>query len=513
MFQILHRPPSNEAAGAPDQPVKPVRWNGRPSRGRARAEQPLSLKERLLALLHSDPLINGVVAVAVTVGFLHGWLKIRFPHPATTFAYDALLIVALVLAYLQQKRRETFIPPGRIGNALKAFYVLCFAFLLLPETPPLILGLAAIRGWCFATLMFCLGYRLTKSILQVRSYFYVLILLGLGTAAYGLQQTPEEVEEQMMEDANFRERYQYTYYHTSQGRQLRIFSTFVSSGAFGGTMAYVSIFIIVLLSDPKTPRAERLALAAVLFPIAYAMVRSGARSALMSLIFGFVVIAWYRRNFFNWILVPAAIVGVLKLAAVTTGGSAAERFATLLNFDEIYYRNYIPTIIGWEYMKEGHWLGGGLGRSGYSVPNFLPGMIGFRDFRSSDGDLGRLMIEMGMLGLIFFGRLLWVAVSETIRVLRRLQDTPESTVALASAACIVMALASFPSGSPFLGVPMGTLVWFFLGTLMKLHDRQAAAAAPEPADADVTGDATAPAKRFLHRRVPGAKPGKRSRAR
>jgi hypothetical protein len=33
-----------------------------------------------------------------------------------------------------------------------------------------------------------------------------------------------------------------------------------------------------------------------------------------------------------------------------------------------------------------------------------------------------------------------------------------------------MAIISIPSGSPFLGIPMGALVWFFVGTLQKLTD-------------------------------------------
>ncbi|MBI4327207.1 MAG: O-antigen ligase family protein [Chloroflexi bacterium] len=465
------------------------------------AREELSIRERILAILGSDPLVNGVVAVAITVGFFHGWLKIRFPHPATTFLFDALLCVALALAFSKQKRGGTLIPPGPIGSALKAFYLLCFVYLLLPlpDRPPFVISVAAIRGWCFATLMFCLGYWLTKSITQVKGYFYVLILLGLVTAGYGLRQTPAEIEKQAEEDENFAERYKYTFYHTEKGRQLRIFSTFVSSGAFGGTMAYVTIFAIALISDPQARRKERLLLLAAVIPIAYALVRSGARSALASLACGFLIIAWQRRNFQIFVLIPACIIFAIKLGIVVSGGALTERYGALLHFDEIYHRQSIPISIGWDYMLDDHWLGSGLGKSGYSVPSFLSNKVGFTNAVFADGDLGRLMIELGVPGLIFFGRIIWVAFKTLYRRLDRLRNTPVSTVALASSACVFMAIISLPSGSPFLGIPMGAMVWFFLGTFNKLADEYERGSFVQPAE---TAVANAPPKRFLYYRPP-----------
>ncbi len=433
-------------------------------------EAGLSLKERLLALVHSNPFVNTIVALAITVGFFHGWLKIRFPSPATTFLFDALLCLALVLVWFQQKRHDGFIPRGPVGQALKIFYGVCCLYLLLPMGVPKLISLAAMRGWCFATLMFSLGYQLTKSINQVKSYFYVLIVLGLITAGYGLQQTPQEVEHEMEENALFAERYQNTYYHTSKGRQLRIFSTFVSSGAFAGTMAYVAIFALALATDNKTGKRERIILFLITFPIAYAMLKSGARSALISFGVGFAVIAWYRRNFLNLVMLPVAVALAIKLVAVSTGGSAGERFQSILKFDEVFGRISIPTQVGWNYMSDGNWFGGGLGRSGHSVPMFLATRMDFRGYESADGDLGRLMIEMGVIGLIAFGILMYRCLKLVYDSLEELRETEVSTVGLASGGCVVMAIISIPSGSPFLGIPMGALVWFFVGTLQKLTD-------------------------------------------
>ncbi|MEW6302532.1 MAG: O-antigen ligase family protein [Verrucomicrobiota bacterium] len=460
----------------------------------------LTWKEKFLAIIHSDPLINSVVAVAITVGFFHGWLKIRFQHPATTFFFDALLSVALVLVFMQLRRGVPLIPRGAVGQALKVYYGVCAIYAFLPWGPPFIVSLASLRGWCFATLMFAVGYHLTKSLNQAKGYFYVLIVLGLITTGYGLQQSPEEVEKRISEDEQYAERYGTSYYLTETGKQLRIFSTFVSSGAFGGTLAYVTIFCVALLTDPKATKRERNLLLLAALPMIYAIVRSGSRSALLSLFFGFIVVAWYRRNLMNFIVVPALIFVALVIGSKVTGGSALERFGSVLDPQAVIARNLIPTRIGWEYMTDENLLGGGLGKSGYGVPSFISARAGYpmSEYKFSDGDLGRLMIEMGLVGMIIFGRILYIAAINVKKTLDQLKDTPVATVALASAGCIVIAIASFPSGSPFLGIPMGALVWFFLGTLQKLLDDSA-----NWTDVDASaGEAkSVPQKVFLHRRA------------
>ncbi|HSH94174.1 MAG TPA: O-antigen ligase family protein [Roseimicrobium sp.] len=461
---------------------------------------PPTLMERLKSILQGDPLINIVVALAITVGFIHGWLKIRYPSPATTFLFDGLMGVALSLTFLRLKKGERLIPPGPIGKALIVFYGVCLAYVLFPSGPPTLVSLASWRGWCYSTLMFALGYHFTRGVNQVKMFFYVLILLGVGTAIYGLRQTAAEVDAMVAQNAVFAERYATSYYVTDKGKELRIFSTFVSSGAFGGTLAYVLIFAVALLTDKRTGKIERALLIVAMIPMAYAMVRSGSRSALISLAFGFAIIAWYRRNLFNFLAVPLLVAIVLKVAMTATGGTTLQRYSTLLDIHQILDRNMIPTQIGWNFIMDGHPIGGGLGRSGYSAPSFLTNRYAdtYWEYVLTDGDLGRLMIEMGFVGMFVFGNVLLVSMRVLRSSLELLKDSPLSTIALACASCVVMALASFPSGSPFLGIPMGALVWFFLGTLQRLADDHGLKEPSEPGDQD--GRPAVKRKKFRYRR-------------
>lgn len=423
---------------------------------------------RLRAIIQSEPLLNTLVATAVTVGFFHGWLKLAIRSPLITFLFDGLLTAALVVAWVRMKRSEHFLPRDPVGDAMRAFFIVVGVYLLLPLGPPLVIKLAATRGWCFGMLIYCLGYRLTHSLHQARGYFYVIIILGVLTSLYGMRQTTEEIEQRMIQDALFAERYRFTFYADESGdRVLRVFSTFVSAGAFGGTIAYVLVLTVVLISEKSVSSGERTLLAIAALPMSYAMVLSGSRSSLLTLAIGFLLVAWYRRSLRTFIIVPAVLVLALKLAADYTGGASQYRFSSLFELEGVFKRNLIPAQIGWQFMMENP-FGGGLGKSGYSVPFFLVGRSDYRDYHGADGDLGRLMIEMGFVGLIFFGRVLIAAARAAWDRLNELRDTPAATFVLASAACYAMALTSFPSGSPFLSIPMGAMIWFFLGTLQKL---------------------------------------------
>jgi hypothetical protein len=265
-------------------------------------------------------------------------------------------------------------------------------------------------------------------------------------------------------------------------------------------MAYVAIFCVVLFTEGKGSKIERWTMAAAVLPLSYGMILSGARSSIVTMGFGFAVIAWHRRNIVSFVVFPLCLILALKFGTELTGGAAMDRFSSLLKFEEIYYRNSIPTRIGWEYMLDNP-LGGGLGKSGYSVPFFLFGRTGYSDFYTSDGDLGRLMIEMGFVGVFFFGKIMWAAWKTIFDTLNRLRGSPVASLGLASAACFAMSFSSFPSGSPFLSIPMGALTWFFLGTLQKVDELYALETKGTPEvlaeDSDLPQP---PPKRFLYYR-------------
>jgi len=459
---------------------------------------------KLIAVLQGDALIGGITALGIIIGFVHGWLKLRYASPIVTFLFDLVLLLALGLAYVRKPAREPFFPRGRLGTALMAFYAVCVFYAVVPFGPPLLLSVAALRGWCFATLMYGLGYNVTRTVTQVKAYFYLLVILGVLTGLYGVRQSPEEVALKMSQDDYFAARLQGTYYGVQGGQaQLRKFSTFVTAGVFGSVMAYVICFTLILLTEDKVGRTEQALLAAAMLPMAYGMILSGSRSPLITMFIGLAVIIWYRRRITKLVAMPIVLYFAYKWGVAYTGGAATERFGTLLDTGTVTGRLMMPVLSAW-YDFQANPLGGGLGRSGYSVPFILASKVHYTGIIPGEGDLPCLIIEMGTLGLVLFINLLYCALRDVYQALKELRQTSLSTIALASAVCVVLAVVAFPIGSPFLSIPTGALTWFFLGTLQKLADQYRNHAfgseLPPPTPA-------LPQKRFLHRTGSGLSQG------
>lgn len=428
---------------------------------------------RLADVLRGDFVVNVTVALALAVGFFHGWLKLRFRSPATTFAFDILLIIALLLVYLRCGSLKNFIPPGPVGKALMALYALCALYLpfsLIPGMPPFLVALVAIRSWCFGTLMFCVGYHTIRSPVQMRAYYYLIIGLAVATAVYGARQSPEEIAMMMEADEYYAARFTGQGYVTSVGVEKRIFSTFVSSGAFGGTMAAAAVFAMALLTDRRTKMAYKVLLGAAIGIMGWGVLLSGARSAFAAAAVGLVAVPLLRRQYTAAALVVVVGGAGLLVKSFQTSGAALERFATLTDTGDVALRFLIPVYLGVDFVLQGHPLGGGLGKAGF-VPMFLAGRTGYSDYVGADGDLGKLLIELGLPGLAIFGWLLWIASKTNWIYLRRHLQTPVGALALAGAVNFYISIITFPIGSPYISIPLGVMVWFVIGGTQKLVEQ------------------------------------------
>jgi hypothetical protein len=444
--------------------------------------------------------LHAVLLLAIVVGFFHGWLKLRYRSPVTTFAFDALLSLAIVMCITSLPRGATFFPKSPITKAISAFYVIVALWSLVPSDMPLLVRLASLRGWCFPPLVFGLGYHMTRSVDQVKGFFLVLIILGVTTGIYGIQQSPEEIKRMMQEDEYVAVARLGSGYATETGKAaIRRFSTFVSAGVFGGVMAFVSGIALVLFADAGTRNMQRALLGGALLVMSYGIVLSGSRSPAVNLGLAVGLIAITRRN----LMVPlvVAVVAFLTLSWVSdqTGGAVMERYATLADRGILGSRYLIPVQSALGRLGES-WIGTGLGTSSYSVPMFLFLAMPAGVFRGAEGDLSCLAVEMGLVGILGFGRILWLISKSTYEVLRSSSGKAHGVVALAAATAVAPTVLNFPVGAPFLGIPTGALTWFFIGCMVKLNEMGEALPTEKPSESvPVTG---APAKRFLYWQPP-----------
>ncbi len=470
---------------------------------------------------------NLLVVLALIIGFFHGWLKLRFRSPITTFAFDIPLVLATILVLARSRSLQNFFPHCRTTRPIIIFYGVAVAWLflgqILPWGAPFIAGLAALRGWCFASLMLGLGYQLIDSRRQLHSYLFITIVLAALTGLYSTQQTEAEVLALRALDPYFERMTRGQAFVDDEGRWvLRRFSTFISSGAFGGTMAVCLTFAGALLSDPRVRRLEKTILILLSLFAGWGLFLSGARSALFALAIGIGIIVWFRR-LPPALLVLLGICGVaLYLGAKTTSGGILDRYSSLTGLN-VFGRLVIVVVPGFAHLVESGFVGGGLGKAMVGLPQFLVQRIGYYEVWGVDGDLGKAMAELGVVGLFVLCWVLTNALRDSFDIMRRHRHSYAGTMGLAALVIFVNAVIGFPTGSPFISIPLGVLTWFFLGGALKLdrlattgedpydrHDSRPSSPTSKPRPAPAPGPSAPPPgspKNFMYASRKGQTPG------
>jgi hypothetical protein len=432
-------------------------------------------------LFEKNPLANGLFMSAILIGFFHGWLKVHVRGPLVALAFDIPIFAALVVT-VASRGRDSLFPKSTVGDALKLHTVICLLYMplsvLIWGVSPLV-ALASFRGWCIIPLIFLIGYHLATSIRQVEFYMWAMIGLGFVTAVYGIFQSEEEVRQMMLLDPEMEYRFRNQFYVGNGASQFRRFSTYVSSASFAAQLAYSITFAFSRLTVRTCPFLERCILGIMAGVMGYALILTGARSGLLQLLLAVIFAVWYRRGGVQMIIIPLIMVVVWKLGVKATDGNSTDRFSTLMEGNTIFARFWIVFEPSWEAFLEAP-FGTGLGSSSHGVPVFLLAYL--REVRPIDGDLGHLVVDFGIIGLISIGNLLFQCCTNAWRWMSGLRDTAMSVISLPAGIFFILTIISFPIGSPFLGVPYGSMLWFFFGALSRLfmdYDKAIAAGATE----------------------------------
>jgi len=430
-------------------------------------EERRSLGRVLVDLFEKNPLANGLFILAIIIGFFHGWLKVHLRSPLTTFAFDIPIVISMLITILT-RGKDALIPNSPIGNALKFHSLMCVLYIpisiLVFDISPLIV-MAAFRGWCIIPMVFVVGFHLATSIRQVEFYMWLIVILGAVTAVYGIFQSEEEVRRLMLLDPEMEFRFRNQFYADKGVSQFRRFSTFVSSAAFATQLSYSMAFAFSRLTVKTCPKNEYLLLSGLSGVMCYALILTGARSALILLVIAVAFALWYRRGGVRMLLLPLIIIVGWRLGVSTTKGMASDRYASLLTDNTIWQRVWI--VVGPSITEMfAYPFGTGLGSSSHGVPMFL--VTRLKMVRPIDGDLGHIVVDMGLLGLLSIGNLFLEGCKASMKWMSQLRDTSISVVSLPAGIFFILSVITFPIGTPFLGVPYGALLWFFFGALSRL---------------------------------------------
>jgi hypothetical protein len=420
-------------------------------------------------IFREDRLVHSALIVTIVIGFFLAYIKDRYPFPASYFLFDVglALTVFFWLTATDRLRRLT-LPKTPLTLPLLLFYMVCFVYLFFPDMPILI-SLSAFRGWCVSSLAFLIGYDLTKSSRQVKVYLWIVVGLAMISGIYGIYQYAAGIESSIDPETVAAQRHQFATYVTEEGElEFRIFSTFVSAGAFGTMMAYASVIALTLAISERVQWREKFLLMLAMIPMMTSLVLTGTRAALMMLLIGVIILCWHKPRIRIYVTALILVLLGVQLGIGLTQGRAADRFATLADMDVLYGRLSNPLITGWRAILDAP-FGHGLGVTGHGVPFFMLQRYPDLQLIFSDGDFGRVMVEMGVGGLILLGYIMVVAMKGALDSLHFLRTTLAEDVALAIFSSAIMVGITTLVGSPFLGIPHGLLWWFFMGALFKLQ--------------------------------------------
>ena len=417
-----------------------------------------------------SPLGNSCVALALLIGFYHGWLKRRHPGLFSTFAYDIPLMLGLVVAWWSVPARRPLFPDSRTAIALKVVLGICILFLLIPTDVPWIIRFASFRGWTFAPLMFLVGYHLLKTPQQLRMVAWWIIVLSILVTIYGMQQNPAEILSANVEDEGTMKTINgSTYTRSGGGAGFRVFSTFVGAGMFAVAVAIGIILSVAEITDPTKNFVERLVWGIAGLVCLNGIFISGTRSALITAIIGSATILWFRGNLIK--MLPA----IVGLAVVGQGLSSylgavdSSRMAQAFSLEQVYERVYIVVAPSIEVLLENP-IGRGLGHATHGVPVVLIHLVSLYKPSVIDGDMGHAAVDFGLVGMVAYIMMMIWAARDSALWTRSLKGTRSETVAIMSTAMFAICLPSFITGSPFLHVPTGAIVWYFIGGLNRVYD-------------------------------------------
>ncbi len=430
-----------------------------------------ALENRWTDIFKRDTAIHLLLMGCLIAATFQGYLKDRIGGPVPYALADAFLIGAAIVWLGGIAIRHAPVQgPGAVPLIILAMIVVPLAYLILPGTP-IVIKLAGLRAWCAFPVAGLIALTVIRTPGQVRAYVGVILLLCIITAVYGIMQyrAGPEAALNVSKLADIRHGQSIFYNITGTNTvDFRAFSTFTFPAPFAGMM----VFGILLASGIGLSRHRRRrdrVIALLLVPLFFlGMTVSGTRAALVILLIGLLVLAWYRGLSFGQVLLLPVLLAALYGASIVTAGRILERWQTIFLRESLLWTYvWAPITVALRSLSH-HLFGYGLGRSGVGVPFqiFTAMPPGF--FQGSDGDIGRAAVELGIFGLVLLFLIIVALLPHAARSTRQLADTPADDIALGLGPLVVSTGVILLIGSPLTSAPHGVIWWFFLGALLKL---------------------------------------------
>jgi hypothetical protein len=443
-----------------------------------------NLRNTWTDIFRSDTLVHLCLLLSIAAGCFQGYLKDRFAGPVPYLLSDGALLAGAFFWFASLVVfRRGFEGPRRTVAVVLGLVAVPFLYLVLAAAP-LPIELAGLRAWSVMPVACLIGMSVVRTPGHVRAYIGWIVLLCVVTAIYGIRQYQIGPAAALSVSDLATERHGSSVFYSlaaAGAREFRAFSTFTFPAPFAGMMVF-GMLLVAGAAISRSVAVRWRVLCVLLLPLFFqGMTVSGTRAGLVTLLVGLVVIARFRRLDWRVVVLTAPLLLAAHFASILTSGRAFERFSSVVVREGLLWAYVVgPVSIAWQSLQEAP-FGLGLGRTGVGVPYRWAISMPKNFFVWSDGDIGRAAIEMGLVGLLLVGVILFFLLPVAYRSVRTLLDGDRDgeDVAFGVGALVLSTGGLVLIGSPLSSVPHGIVWWFLLGALIKLamlrHDRGDAA--------------------------------------
>lgn len=429
------------------------------------------LTGRWTDVFRGDTLVHLGIMGSIVGGTFQGFLKDRIAGPLPYAIAEVFFFAAFMAWFATIAIRHIPIRgPGSVP-AIVLVAVLVPVLYLIHPGPPLAIELAGLRAWAEFPIACFIALTVIRNPGQVRAYVGLLLLLCVVTAVYGILQYRAGPDELFGSSSLAELRHGSTVFYNVAGsdvRRFRAYSTFTFPAPFASMMVFGILLAAAVATSKARSRSLRW-LCALGIPLFFVgMTVSGTRAALVVLLLGLGILAWYRGLSIGYlVLIPLGLLAA-HIGTLITAGGAIQRFRSVLVEESLLW-TYLtsPVRTALQYLPE-HPFGIGLGRTGIGVPFAITNRMPQDYFVFSDGDIGRAAVEMGVIGVLLLVLVLFGLIRYAPYAVRMLRNTTADDVALGIGALLLSTAVLILIGSPLSSAPHGLIWWFLFGALLKL---------------------------------------------
>jgi len=421
--------------------------------------------------------------LALLVFLPYSGLLIIATYPQTgpaTLVKDFLFVIPAYLGFVGTyvlRQRDVRIPGFPLGCFVLFAMVVVFQ-LTNPALPNLVVGLIGAKVWLMYIPMAYLGYHLIRTRDDLRQVLFLICAAGVGPVIVGIVEGVlvntghPEVVYRWYGDAAAAVTQEFAVVGTGSVSISRVASTFSFVGQY---YLFTVVMLVVSYAYWKgflTLSNHKSMLGLILFMlVVLASLLSGARGAILfvpATIFVMLALDGVRVRAGVWVILSGGALVALSVTAAVFGASLAELLRQV--WDHALGQFVINTVDGFRNAFDHLLVGLGTGVDTQAARYALPALNPFElvGGRVEEGWWVKLVLELGIAGLILAVFMITVITMRAFQVHRQLRDPQLRSVSAALLALIIFMIANNFKGSYLDLDPMNVLFWLFIGIVYKL---------------------------------------------